>query len=275
MKNILIRIGFWNNGVEYEDYIWPQELVGEKHPNSAEICSYLSRGVKAAAWMGYSYCRICGKTLGSHCLTDGFYIWPEKLEHYVSEHNVRLPEEFIEHACKKHWEITIQDNIDLRHFRPKENYIFWKEWCRKNSDSEKAVGPGPEYPIPEETGEGKIEINLLDAIFGVVERVDVVVDVISVRSVKKDLSDLSLKKVLDKFIENGENSYHLWTAKIEKNKPLIRVYSDRYAACAVLKFDKDTPVFYCGNKESMYANVGVQKRYCPDLLKKYYIEIEK
>lgn len=275
MKHILIRIGFWNDGIQDEDYIWPQELVGEKHTDTAEICSYLSKGVKVIAWMGYSGCRICGERLGSYCLSDGVYVWPQKFEHYVSEHNVHLPEEFIEHARKKHWKITVKDNTDLYNSRPKEDDTFWKEWCKNHRDLARAVGPGPEYPIPEDTGEGEIEIRLLDAIFGTVEEIDVPVDAISVRSIEKDLSDPSLEKIIDRCTVDGEDCCYLWSAKVEENKPLVGVYSNHYAACTVLKFDLGTPVFYCANKKSMYVNVGVKKRYCPDLLKKCYKEIEE
>ena len=271
MNDVLIRIGFWNNGIDDENYIWPQELVGKKYTDSKKICSYLSKGVKAIAWMGYSGCRICGITLGSHCLTDGTYLWPEKLEHYVGEHKVRLPEEFIEHVRKNEWKITEKGSFDTENYSPERDETFWKEWCLKNRDLKRSVGPGPEYPIPDETGDGQIEISLLDALFSSVERLDVVVSSIEVRSIEKDLSDSSLKKVLDK---STENSYHLWNARIKENEKLIGVYSDCYEACSVLKFDLGTPYFYCGNKKSMYVNVGVKKRYCPDLIKKNYEEIE-
>ena len=47
--------------------------------------------------MGYSYCRICGNTLGSYERTDGTYIWPVDLSHYIRYHEIRLPMEFIKH----------------------------------------------------------------------------------------------------------------------------------------------------------------------------------
>ena len=38
--------------------------------------------------------------MGCCTLTDGTYVWPEGLAHYVSEHAVRPPEGFIKHALK-------------------------------------------------------------------------------------------------------------------------------------------------------------------------------
>lgn len=53
-------------------------------------------------WRGWSHCRYrCGiddETMGHACLTDGKYIWPEGLSHYIDRHDVWLPQTFIEHA---------------------------------------------------------------------------------------------------------------------------------------------------------------------------------
>lgn len=40
-------------------------------------------------------------TLGTSCLSDGHFIWPEGLAHYVDKHSVRPPEEFIRHALRE------------------------------------------------------------------------------------------------------------------------------------------------------------------------------
>ena len=55
--------------------------------------------------MGYSECRLCGQQNGAGEFTDGTYIWPEGLRHYVSAHSVRLPEEFVTHALTRRREI--------------------------------------------------------------------------------------------------------------------------------------------------------------------------
>lgn len=31
-------------------------------------------------------------------LSDGYYVWPDGLAHYASEHAVRLPERFVAHV---------------------------------------------------------------------------------------------------------------------------------------------------------------------------------
>lgn len=47
--------------------------------------------------MGCSKCRICGKDNGSAEFTDLVYLWTEGLSHYVKDHDVKLPLEFLNH----------------------------------------------------------------------------------------------------------------------------------------------------------------------------------
>lgn len=48
--------------------------------------------------MGYSPCRLCGDNDGALELSDGVFVWPEGLRHYVVDHGVRLPQEFVSHV---------------------------------------------------------------------------------------------------------------------------------------------------------------------------------
>ena len=53
-----------------------------------------------------SWCRFgCSLANGSAELTDGVFIWPEGLAHYVAEHSVALPDDFRQHAAKNHYEV--------------------------------------------------------------------------------------------------------------------------------------------------------------------------
>jgi hypothetical protein len=53
------------------------------------VASYLERGLVTCAFAGLSPCRFCGTGNGSAELTDGVYLWPEGLPHYIREHGVR------------------------------------------------------------------------------------------------------------------------------------------------------------------------------------------
>ena len=58
-------------------------------------------------------------------MTDGVWLWPEGLYHYVEDHNVRLPKEFISH-------IRLNDTVDSagKFEFGVPNYDYWDEWCK-------------------------------------------------------------------------------------------------------------------------------------------------
>ena len=97
----LRTIGHWRNEA-HPEYPDPADFVDEAWDDDERdsVAQYLSTAHVPRGWMGFSPCRICGKNNGSADLTDGVYIWPEGLSHYVEAHSVKLPAEFIEHACK-------------------------------------------------------------------------------------------------------------------------------------------------------------------------------
>lgn len=53
---------------------------------------------------------------GNLDLTDGIYIWPEGLAHYVFDHHVRLPPEFVEHVQARN-ELADDVHVDERWWR--------------------------------------------------------------------------------------------------------------------------------------------------------------
>lgn len=62
------------------------------------VAAYLARGTVVETYRGYSPCRLCDLDNGFRELSDGRYVWPEGLRHYVLEHGVRLPEPFVAHV---------------------------------------------------------------------------------------------------------------------------------------------------------------------------------
>jgi hypothetical protein len=105
VRPALILIGYWRReagGGWAADERWPSP-VDFVDPAWDEIerdvvAEYMSRGFVARACMGMSPCRFCGRDNGSLELSDGVYVWPEGLAHYVAEHDVRLPGQFVSHA---------------------------------------------------------------------------------------------------------------------------------------------------------------------------------
>lgn len=95
----LVRIGYWlgdrapgwPDPGRWVDPAWAEE-------EREELAGYLDRGMVARAYMGKSICRLCGELVGALELSDGTYVWPEGLSHYVRVHGVRLPAEIVMHA---------------------------------------------------------------------------------------------------------------------------------------------------------------------------------
>lgn len=73
-----------------------------KDDERLEVARYLDQGTIVEVYRGWSHCRICGFERNGHAdLTDGTYVWPEGLAHYVREHRVRLPERFTTHVTAR------------------------------------------------------------------------------------------------------------------------------------------------------------------------------
>src|SRR5579864_6644717 len=123
-------IGYWIRSVRNTDYLPPQEFVGGIPPATRDqVARYPDSGPEFAAYRGVSWCRFfCDHSMGHRELSDGRWIWPEGLSHYVRNHGVRLPYEFLKHAelnqmpiPKEEWDPGAPDEE------------FWKDWCRQNS----------------------------------------------------------------------------------------------------------------------------------------------
>lgn len=92
----LILIGYWHSHLEphFPDPAWfidPEWDVVER----GQVIAYLKAGQPMPyASMGLSWCRFrCGiNNLGSGEFSDGKYVWPEGLVHYLEAHQLRLPE---------------------------------------------------------------------------------------------------------------------------------------------------------------------------------------
>lgn len=100
-------IGYWRSA-EHPEYPDPVQWIDESWDRNerGDTWWYLLGGTYGTASMGPSTCRICGEPNGSGEYTDGVYEWPEGLAHYVQEHAVRLPEEFVAHARLRQRELT-------------------------------------------------------------------------------------------------------------------------------------------------------------------------
>ncbi|MFD5087508.1 hypothetical protein ACFWOG_33370 [Kitasatospora sp. NPDC058406] len=96
-------LGFWYSP-ESPGLPHPSALIDPDWSESERsmIFDCLEGGQLARRFMGVSSCRICGIPNGSAELTDGEFIWPAGLGHYMLEHSVRrrgrLPPALLRHA---------------------------------------------------------------------------------------------------------------------------------------------------------------------------------
>jgi hypothetical protein len=138
-----IIIGYWHN-ISNPDLPDPAWFIDDKWDRRIrrKVIAYLKNGIMTPHhWMGYSWCRFrCGKDiLGSAELTDGKYVWPEGLSHYVKHHNVRLPQEIVDHFLQNGTKHFIKKKISLFRQMDDKNfdidYDWWKQQRGWNTNS--------------------------------------------------------------------------------------------------------------------------------------------
>lgn len=96
----LVLIGYWAGPDTSGDWPSPADFIDPAWDadDRSLIIDYLRQGQVARAYMGWSRCRLCGEANGDLELTDGTYVWPSGLVHYVEDHDVRLQQPFVAHA---------------------------------------------------------------------------------------------------------------------------------------------------------------------------------
>jgi hypothetical protein len=97
----LTCIGYWLGPYalgwpDVRDFVDPGWDLSERQA----VGEWLQAGELFVAFLGYSECRFCGIRNGSVELTDGVYLWPAGLAHYLSDHDVRLPNRIVKHALQ-------------------------------------------------------------------------------------------------------------------------------------------------------------------------------
>jgi len=120
-------IGYWMGSLLNQNLPLPQELVGEMSDSTRNaVCAHLRGGKPFESYLGYSWCRFhCAaddREMGSREFTDGEWVWPEGLVHYVSAHSILLPEEFIVRA-------TSGGRADRADYSRAASLDFWVEWA--------------------------------------------------------------------------------------------------------------------------------------------------
>ena len=131
-NQVMPIIGYWIESLDDDRFLAPQEIAGKLSSDIIEqLVTYLRNGKLYAQYRGLSWCRFvhgCSEqNMGSSELTDGYWIWPEGLVHYVDMHRVLLPAEFLADVLNK-------SEINGKNIEPDPDLGFWIKWCRRNQD---------------------------------------------------------------------------------------------------------------------------------------------
>lgn len=100
----LILVGYWRSRQEpaWPDPAWFVDSSWDM-VERRRVADHLRGGRETALGLGLSWCRFrCGASLASTLLSDGTWIWPASLTHYLECHDVRLPDEFVRHVLVQH-----------------------------------------------------------------------------------------------------------------------------------------------------------------------------
>jgi hypothetical protein len=153
----LQAIGFWFSDFEPE-LPRPDLLVGAGYDENVRstLLRYLERGQVFQSYRGHSSCRFrCGvpsEQMGSRDFTDGQWVWPEGLSHYIRRHDIPLPAEFVSVALTE----RAPDAPSTREVRRD----LWLDWTRARGA---AVDVSPPWHLIAKREESWPEIQNLEA----------------------------------------------------------------------------------------------------------------
>lgn len=129
MNNDRLKIiGYWHSLSE-PDCPDPANFIDDLCDESVKeyTLTYLRAGIKTnAIYLGSSWCRFrCGnQNLGSAEYTDGQYVWPEGLQHYIEHHNLRLPQIIVDKILN----VPIPKTVNLDDNKLLDiDYEWWKQ----------------------------------------------------------------------------------------------------------------------------------------------------
>lgn len=116
----------------------PRRLVdpGWRPHHRELIAGYVRAGVVVVHWCGLSPCRFGCGAYGSTCMSDGVWLWPEGLVHYVECHSLRLPDEFVATMEGNAWIVPRQAET----LAGPPSLEFWIGWAARQGTTSPEFG---------------------------------------------------------------------------------------------------------------------------------------
>lgn len=179
------HIGYWTTSRVNDPFPlpWPGDFVDpDWDSQEAEaVAQYLDSQPDVQHWRGISFCRLdCGYTaMGSTDKSDGIYTWPAGFSHYIRDHKVKPPQEFIDHCLGRAKQTKVAHPKDrLPAIYPLPDWVVVGAQIRANHLSN-LVPPGTEATVHSfaedrvniEVGEGEFYNYLRGDFIGLFEQV--------------------------------------------------------------------------------------------------------
>lgn len=91
-----IEVGFWRDEESStENLPFPIKRKNKRDIDFLALLKEVESKAKKLRWRGFSKCRLCGQINGSISYVYNGFEWPSGLRHYVEEHNIDLPDNFV------------------------------------------------------------------------------------------------------------------------------------------------------------------------------------
>ena len=124
-------IGRWISSLNDSEYPPPHELVGEYDRTiQQKIVDRLNNGHVLHVYRGFATCLFrCNYSEAYTKRTDGHWVWPCDLAHYVETHSVLVPPEFIADAVAA----TPLPEFNGEWRSQDDDTEYWRDWCNENA----------------------------------------------------------------------------------------------------------------------------------------------
>ncbi|WP_299589491.1 hypothetical protein [uncultured Microbulbifer sp.] len=108
------------------------------------IYTYLDESPCAIAWLGFKRCAFgCKDFVCESYETDGVWAWQGGLLHYITDHFIELPDEFLKHilsgerpSCPESLISTFEANAFKKGEEKVVDRYFWAEWMSRFLDKD-------------------------------------------------------------------------------------------------------------------------------------------